>query len=78
MLMSLFLGFGRIGRLVHRIAELRDDVEVVAINDPMITGAYMAYMFKYDSIHGRFDADINADENNLFVDGRPIKTFGSM
>ena len=77
-LIKQFLGFGRIGRLVHRIAEMRDNVEVVAINDPMITGEYMSYMFKYDSIHGRFDADINADDNNLYVNGRAIKTFGSM
>lgn len=39
-----------------------DDIEVVAINDPFIDGEYMAYMFKYDSVHGRFPGDIRGDE----------------
>ena len=55
-------GFGRIGRLVTRAAMESDDIEVVAINDPFIDGEYMAYMFKYDSVHGRFPGDINGDE----------------
>lgn len=56
------LGFGRIGRLVTRAAMESDDIEVVAINDPFIDGEYMAYMFKYDSVHGRFPGDISGDE----------------
>ena len=55
-------GFGRIGRLVTRAAMESDDIEVVAINDPFIDGEYMAYMFKYDSVHGRFPGEINGDE----------------
>ena len=43
-------GFGRIGRLVLRAALLRDDIEVVAVNDPFIDNKYMQYMFKYDSV----------------------------
>lgn len=54
-------GFGRIGRLVTRAAMESDDIEVVAINDPFIDGEYMAYMFKYDSVHGRFPGDIRGD-----------------
>ena len=46
-------GFGRIGRLVMRACMARDDVEVVAVNDPFVTADYMAYMFKYDTVHGK-------------------------
>ncbi len=56
------VGFGRIGRLVTRAAMESDDIEVVAINDPFIDGEYMAYMFKYDSVHGRFPGEITGDE----------------
>ena len=49
-------GFGRIGRLVTRVAVGTDDVELVAINDPFIDLDYMVYMFKYDSTHGTFKA----------------------
>ncbi|KAF2316471.1 hypothetical protein GH714_041812 [Hevea brasiliensis] len=47
-------GFGRIGRLVARVALQRDDVELVAVNDPFITTDYMSYMFKYDTVHGQW------------------------
>ncbi|RZC74542.1 hypothetical protein C5167_050022 [Papaver somniferum] len=47
-------GFGRIGRLVARVALQRDDVELVAVNDPFITTDYMTYMFKYDTVHGQW------------------------
>ncbi|KAF5953402.1 hypothetical protein HYC85_006258 [Camellia sinensis] len=47
-------GFGRIGRLVARVALQRNDVELVAVNDPFITTDYMTYMFKYDSVHGQW------------------------
>ena len=43
-------GFGRIGRLVMRASLVRDDIEVVAVNDPFVTADYMAYMFKYDTV----------------------------
>ena len=45
-------GFGRIGRLVMRACLEREDVEVVAVNDPFVTADYMAYMFKYDTVSG--------------------------
>lgn len=71
-------GFGRIGRLVTRIAMLRDDVEVVAINDPFIGGDYMAYMFKYDTVHGRYPGKVEGTDEELIVNGHHIKSFSSM
>ncbi|WOK94741.1 glyceraldehyde-3-phosphate dehydrogenase GAPCP2, chloroplastic-like [Canna indica] len=66
-------GFGRIGRLVLRIATSRDDIEVVAVNDPFIDAKYMAYMFKYDSTHGLFKGTIKVvDASNLEINGKRI------
>ncbi|MQM21673.1 hypothetical protein Taro_054717, partial [Colocasia esculenta] len=66
-------GFGRIGRLVLRIAASRDDVEVVAVNDPFIDAKYMAYMLKYDSTHGVFKGTIKVvDESTLEINGKRI------
>ncbi|CCE61547.1 hypothetical protein TPHA_0A04720 [Tetrapisispora phaffii CBS 4417] len=65
-------GFGRIGRLVMRIALGRKDVEVVAINDPFITVDYAAYMFKYDSTHGRYAGEVTYDDKHIIVDGKKI------
>lgn len=69
-------GFGRIGRLVLRVAAFRDDVDVVAVNDPFIDAKYMAYMFKYDSTHGVFKGTINVvDGSTLEINGKLIKVF---
>ena len=65
-------GFGRIGRLVFRAAEERDNVEVVAIND-LIEVDYMAYMLKYDSTHGSFKGDVKVEDGALIVNGRKIR-----
>ncbi|KAJ6792089.1 glyceraldehyde-3-phosphate dehydrogenase GAPCP2, chloroplastic-like [Iris pallida] len=66
-------GFGRIGRLVLRIATARDDVEVVAVNDPFIDAKYMAYMFKYDSTHGVFKGSLKVvDESTLEINGKTV------
>jgi len=65
-------GFGRIGRLVMRIASQRENVEVVAIND-LIDVDYLAYMLKYDSVHGRFDGTVEVKDNKLIVDGKEIR-----
>ncbi|KAJ0980816.1 hypothetical protein J5N97_009071 [Dioscorea zingiberensis] len=66
-------GFGRIGRLVLRIATTRDDIEVLAVNDPFIDAKYMAYMIKYDSTHGNFKGTINVvDESTLEINGKQI------
>ncbi|OAP12091.1 GAPCP-2 [Arabidopsis thaliana] len=67
-------GFGRIGRLVLRIATFRDDIEVVAVNDPFIDAKYMAYMFKYDSTHGNYKGTINViDDSTLEINGKQVK-----
>ncbi|KAL9146971.1 hypothetical protein ABFS82_13G144700 [Erythranthe guttata] len=67
-------GFGRIGRLVLRIATFRDDIDVVAVNDPFIDATYMAYMFKYDSTHGPYKGTIKVvDESTLEINGKQIK-----
>lgn len=68
-------GFGRIGRLVLRNAIEHGDVEVVAVNDPFITADYAAYMFKYDSTHGRFKGTVKALEDGIEVDGKKIAVF---
>jgi len=64
-------GFGRIGRLVMRVA-IEHGVEVVSINDPFIELEYMVYMFKYDSTHGQFKGAVNHDGKKLLVNGKPI------
>ncbi|XP_057950332.1 glyceraldehyde-3-phosphate dehydrogenase GAPCP2, chloroplastic [Malania oleifera] len=67
-------GFGRIGRLVLRIAVSRDDIDVVAVNDPFIDANYMAYMFKFDSTHGVFKGTIRVlDESTMEINGKQIK-----
>jgi glyceraldehyde 3-phosphate dehydrogenase len=65
-------GFGRIGRLVFRVAIGREGVEIVGIND-LLDVDYMAYMLRYDSTHGRFDGDVAVDGNALVVGGKRIR-----
>lgn len=65
-------GFGRIGRLVFRVASRRSDVEVVAIND-LIEPDHLAYLLKYDSTHGRFDGDVSVEGNALVVNGKKVQ-----
>lgn len=64
-------GFGRIGRLVARIAAARDDIELVAIND-LGDAETAAHLFKYDSVHGIFDGSILAEEGRLVINGRKV------
>jgi glyceraldehyde 3-phosphate dehydrogenase len=60
--------------LVLRIATFRDDIEVVAVNDPFIDAKYMAYMFKYDSTHGNYKGTINViDDSTLEINGKQVK-----
>jgi len=65
-------GFGRIGRLVFRAAQNFDNVEIVAIND-LIDVEYMAYMLKYDTIHGQFKGTIDVKDGKLIVNGKAIR-----
>ncbi|KAI0674745.1 glyceraldehyde-3-phosphate dehydrogenase [Trametes maxima] len=68
-------GFGRIGRIVLRNALLHGDINVVAVNDPFIDLDYMVYMFKYDSVHGRYKGSVEAKDGKLWVEGKPIAVF---
>ncbi|WP_298146647.1 type I glyceraldehyde-3-phosphate dehydrogenase [Flavobacterium sp.] len=65
-------GFGRIGRIVFREAYKRDNVEVVAIND-LLDVDHLAYLLKYDSVHGRFEGNVEVKDGKLYVDGRNIR-----
>jgi glyceraldehyde 3-phosphate dehydrogenase len=66
-------GFGRIGRMAFRaIAKDFKDIQVVGIND-LLDADYLAYMLKYDSVHGNFNGDISVDGSNLIVDGNTIR-----
>lgn len=66
-------GFGRIGRLVFRAAVAQPDVfEIVGINDPFVDLNYMVYMVKYDTMHGRFQGEISAQDGKLMVNGKAI------
>ncbi len=71
-------GFGRIGKLVFQAALEKEDIDVVAVNDPFITADYMVYMTKYDTVHGRFNGDIKADGNKLIVNGKTINVYNEM
>ena len=68
-------GFGRIGRLVLRASLTRDDVQVVAINDPAISVDYMVYMMKYDTAQGRFNGEVYAKDGKLVVNGKEITVY---
>ncbi|WP_374593764.1 type I glyceraldehyde-3-phosphate dehydrogenase [Aquabacterium sp.] len=67
-------GFGRIGRMVFRAAvqNFANDIEIVGIND-LLEPDYLAYMLKYDSVHGRFKGEVSVDGNTLVVNGKKIR-----
>ena len=71
-------GFGRIGKLALQAALENDEVEVVAVNDPFIAADYMAYMVKYDSMHGRFKGEIKSEEGKLIVNGKTVNVYNEM
>ncbi|MCK9312427.1 MAG: type I glyceraldehyde-3-phosphate dehydrogenase [Bacteroidales bacterium] len=68
-------GFGRIGRLVFRAAQERNDIQVVAVNDPFMDVDYMVYMLKYDSVHGQFQGTAEAKDGKLIVNGKEVIFF---
>jgi glyceraldehyde 3-phosphate dehydrogenase len=70
-------GFGRIGRLVFRAALAHPKARIVGINDPFIDAEYMAYMLKYDSVHGRFNGSAKAKGNQLLVNGHAIDVYSA-
>ena len=65
-------GFGRIGRMVFRSCLQRENVEVVAIND-LLNVDHLAYLLKYDSVHGICKGDITVENNQLYVNGKHIR-----
>lgn len=65
-------GFGRIGRIAFRIAAQKEDVEIVAIND-LLDVEHLAYMLKYDSVHGKFDGQVEVKDGHLVVNGKEIR-----
>ena len=65
-------GFGRIGRITLRAMLQRDDMEVVAIND-LLNVEHLAYLLKYDSVHGRLNGTVSVEDNNLVVNGNSIR-----
>ena len=71
-------GFGRIGRLVFRAGIGRDDIEFVGINDPFMTPDYMAYMLRYDTMHGQFQGSIEYTDDAIIVNGKTVKFFACM
>jgi glyceraldehyde 3-phosphate dehydrogenase len=67
-------GFGRIGRLVFRIVSRLENIHIVAVND-LVPADNLAYLLKYDSTHGKFDADVKVLGNSIFVNGKETKVF---
>ena len=65
-------GFGRIGRLVFRSAIKQPDITIVAVND-LLEVNHLAYLLKYDSVHGSYEGDVKVKGNNLFIDGQEIQ-----
>jgi len=65
-------GFGRIGRLAFRAALKRNDIEIVGIND-LLDADYIAYMLRYDTIHGKFDGNVEVKDGKLVVNGQSIR-----
>lgn len=68
-------GFGRIGRLVFRTAVANPDIEVKGINDPFLDIEYLAYMLRYDTVHGKFEGTIETKENSIVVNGKEVAFF---
>jgi len=68
-------GFGRIGRLVARVAVNNPNIELVGVNDPFLSLENMVYLFKYDSVHGKFDGVVEPEGTDLKINGRVVKVF---
>jgi glyceraldehyde 3-phosphate dehydrogenase len=68
-------GFGRIGRLVFRAAQERNDVEIVAVNDPFLDIDYLVYMLQYDTVHGKFQGTAENKGGKLVINGKEVAFF---
>ena len=71
-------GFGRIGRLVFRVAIGNPNIVVTGVNDPFMTPEYCAYMLRYDTVHGRFDGEIEVKDDAIVVNGEEVKFYDKM
>ncbi|MCI6926676.1 type I glyceraldehyde-3-phosphate dehydrogenase [Butyricicoccus porcorum] len=71
-------GFGRIGRMVFRAGLSNPNIDFVAVNDPFMTPDYMAYMLRYDTMHGQYQGTIEYTDNSIIVDGKEVKFFACM
>ena len=71
-------GFGRIGKLVFQAALEKGEVDVVAVNDPFITADYMAYMLKFDTVHGKFNGQVRGEGNKLYVNDKVVNVYNEM
>ncbi|MDD4490784.1 MAG: type I glyceraldehyde-3-phosphate dehydrogenase [Paludibacter sp.] len=71
-------GFGRIGRLVFRAAQERNDIQIVAVNDPFLDLDYLIYMLQYDTVHGRFNGSAENKNGKLIVNGKEVAFFAEM
>lgn len=67
-------GFGRIGRMTFRALMSNPEIEIVAIND-LTSPAILAHLFKYDSVHGKFEGTVSNDEQNIIIDGKPYRIY---
>ena len=70
-------GFGRIGRTILRLSSGFPEIEVVGINNTNSDTEYLAYLLKYDSVHGRFDGEVEGRGNKLVVNGKEISVYGT-
>ena len=68
-------GFGRIGRLVFRAAQERNEIEIVAVNDPFLDKDYLIYMLKFDSVHGKFQGTAENKDGKLLINGKEVLFF---
>lgn len=71
-------GFGRIGRLAARIISNREDFQLVAVNDPFLDAEYGAFMLSYDSVHGRFEKQVEAVGENIVIEGNQVAFYSEM
>lgn len=71
-------GFGRIGRLIMRASVSRDDVEVVAVNDPFLTPEYACYLYKFDTVHGKANSELKVSGDGLKLNNKKVAFFAKM
>lgn len=71
-------GFGRIGRLIMRASVGRNDVEVVAVNDPFLTPEYACYLYKFDTVHGKADSELKVSGDGLKLNNKKVAFFAKM